>query len=148
MTTNTDTPARRAAFAVSEALAHRGWGPDGPTLDELAALVERERTAERDRLRAALENMRRLAAAHEDVLRDHDLFDAEAIHLSDEAHKEAADALANTTQPDPVREAAPDLLEAAKRALFVMESPVIEKLANGAGTVDTLRAAIAKAERT
>lgn len=39
-----------------------------------------------------------------------------------------------------------NMLAALKRALFVLESPALLALTNGAGTVDVVRAAIAKAE--
>ena len=39
-----------------------------------------------------------------------------------------------------------DMLAALKRALFVLESPTMPSYVNGAGAVDEVRAAIAKAE--
>lgn len=40
-----------------------------------------------------------------------------------------------------------DLVAALQRALFVLESPTIHQLTNGAGTVDFVRAALARANK-
>ena len=45
-----------------------------------------------------------------------------------------------------IRSAAVPMYKALQRALFVLESPALQPLTNGAGTVDVVRAAIAQAE--
>lgn len=44
-------------------------------------------------------------------------------------------------------ELAQEMMTALRRARFVLESPVIAHLVNGAGTLDLVRATIAKAEK-
>jgi hypothetical protein len=62
------------------------------------------------------------------------------------------DATAHFTEADKARKFVhamnlyAEMLKALKRARFVMESPLIAHLVNGAGTLDLVRETIAKAE--